>query len=188
MPATREPFFASNGATRPTPLSPPENPAHAIGHLSEPGKLRCSASMAARVIAPRHAAVSFRAGCGPSPASSTQPSASPTLRYKSTRSSRFCRLKSLVEHTTNTGQLFRGSKFEGVASTATAFGGTAFPPWPANDFSCALKGTLVLTVEPGEKATPSNVNEPAVAATEPAWSSRINPAIENSRPRVPQTC
>jgi hypothetical protein len=97
-------------------------------------------------------------------------------------------LKSLVEHTTNTGQLFRGSKFEGVASMATAFAGTAFPPWAANDFSCVLKGTLALMVEPGEKATPANVNEPAVAATEPAWSSRINPATENSRARVPQTC
>jgi hypothetical protein len=71
---------------------------------------------------------------------------------------------------------------------ATAFGGTAFPPCAANDFSCALKGTLAWTVEPGEKPTPANVNEPAVAATEPAWSSRINPATENSRARVPQTC
>src|SRR6476661_10016488 len=71
---------------------------------------------------------------------------------------------------------------------ATAFDGTAFPPWLANDFSCALKGTLALTVEPGEKATPANVNEAAVAATEPAWSSTINPATENSRARVPQTC
>src|SRR6185369_8446037 len=103
------------------------------------------------------------------------------------RSSRFCLLKSLVEHTTNTGQLFPGSKFEGVASMATAFGGTAFPPCPANDFSCALKGTLALTVEPGEKATPANIKEPAVAATEPAWSSRINTATENNRTRVPQT-
>jgi hypothetical protein len=77
-------------------------------------------------------------------------------------------LKSLVEHTINTGQLFRGSKFEGVASMATAFGGTAFPPWPANDFSCSLKGTLALTVEPGAKATPPNVDEPAVAASKPA--------------------
>jgi hypothetical protein len=97
-------------------------------------------------------------------------------------------LESLVEHTTNTGQLFRGSKFEGVASTATAFGGTAFPPWAANDFSCALKGTLALTVEPGEKAAPANVKEPAVAATEPACSNRINSATESSRARVPQTC
>jgi hypothetical protein len=44
-------------------------------------------------------------------------------------------LKSLVEHTTNTGQVFCGSKFEGVASIAMAFGGTTFPPWLANDFS-----------------------------------------------------
>src|SRR5262245_18136733 len=71
---------------------------------------------------------------------------------------------------------------------ATASGGTAFPPCPANDFSCALKGTLALTVEPGEKATPANVNEPAVAATEPACSSRINPATQSSRARLPQTC
>src|SRR4030095_9391625 len=105
---------------------------------------------------------------------------------KSTRSSRFCRLKSLVEQTTNTGQLFPGSKFEGVASIATAFGCTAFRPCASNDFSCALKGTLALTVEPGEKATPANVNEPAIAATEPAWSSSINPATENSRERVPR--
>jgi hypothetical protein len=95
-------------------------------------------------------------------------------------------LKSLVEHTTNTGQLFRGSKFEGVANIATAFGGTAFPPCPANDFSCALKGTLAFTVEPGDKGTPANVNGPAVAGTEPAWSSRINPAAESRRARVPQ--
>ena len=70
---------------------------------------------------------------------------------------------------------------------ATAFGGTAFPPCPANDFSCALKGTLALTVEPGEKATPANVNEPAIAATEPAWSSRVNPSNESIRARLPQT-
>ena len=62
---------------------------------------------------------------------------------------------------------------------ATAFGGTTFPPWLANDFSCALNGTLALTVEPGEKATPANVDEPAIAATEPAWSSRINPSHRN---------
>jgi hypothetical protein len=71
---------------------------------------------------------------------------------------------------------------------ATAFDGTAFPPCPANDFSCAVKGTLALTVEPGEKATPANVNEPAVAATEPAWTSRINPVTESSRMRAPQLC
>jgi hypothetical protein len=71
---------------------------------------------------------------------------------------------------------------------ATAFGGTAFPPWPANDFSCGLKGTLALTVDPGEKPTPANVNEPAIAATEPAWSSRINPSNEITRARVPQMC
>src|SRR5262249_19695679 len=105
----------------------------------------------------------------------------------STRSSRFCRLKSLVEQTTNIGQLFRGSKSEGVASMATAVDGTAFPPCVANDFSCVLKGTLALTVEPGEKATPAKVSEPAVAANEPAWSSRINPATENNRARAPQS-
>ena len=71
---------------------------------------------------------------------------------------------------------------------ATAFDGTTFPPWLANDFSWALKGTLALTVEPGEKATPPNVNEPAIAATEPAWSSKINPSNEITRTRVPQTC
>ena len=71
---------------------------------------------------------------------------------------------------------------------ATAFGGTAFPPCPANDFSCALKGTLAFTVEPGEKGTPANVNEPAIAATEPAGSSRNTPTAENNRALVPQTC
>lgn len=34
----RQPFLASNGATKPVPFPPPENPAHAMGHLSEPGK------------------------------------------------------------------------------------------------------------------------------------------------------
>jgi hypothetical protein len=97
-------------------------------------------------------------------------------------------LKSLVEQGTRTGQLFRGSKFAGVASTATAFGGTGFPPCAAKDFSCALNGTLTFTVEPGEKATPANVNEPAVAATEPAWSSRTKPATESSRAQVLKLC
>src|SRR3954462_3152408 len=188
MPTTREPFFASNGATTPTPLPPPENPAHATGHLLEAGKLRCSASIAASVIAPRHAAVSLRGRCGPSPASTTQPSASPILPYKSARSSRFWRLESLVEHTTNTGHVFDGLKFEGVASTASALEGTTFPPCVANDFSCALNGTLAFTVEPGEKATSPNVSEPAVTTTEVALSSRINPSNEISRPRIPQTC
>ncbi len=36
--------------------------------------------------------------------------------------------ESLVEHTTNTGQLLLGSKFRGVAMTAIAFGGIMFPP------------------------------------------------------------
>jgi hypothetical protein len=66
-------------------------------------------------------------------------------------------LKSLVEQTTKTGQLFRGSKFAGVARTATAFGGTTFPPCAANDFSCALNGTLPFTVEPEENATPAKL-------------------------------
>jgi hypothetical protein len=69
---------------------------------------------------------------------------------------------------------------------ATALGGTVFPPWEANDFSCALNGTFALTVEPGEKGTPANVSEPAVAASKPAWSSTINTAAENSRLRTPQ--
>src|SRR5947208_15283138 len=65
----------------------------------------------------------------------------------------------MVEQITNTGQLFRGSRVLGVASTATAFGGTTFPPCAANDFSCAVRGTLALTVEPGEKATPPKVRD-----------------------------
>jgi hypothetical protein len=69
-------------------------------------------------------------------------------------------LKSLVEQGSKTGQLFRGSKFAGVASTATAYGGTTLPPCAANDFSCALKGTLASTVEPGEKETPPKFKEP----------------------------
>src|SRR5207249_4716118 len=133
----------------------------ATGHLSEPTKLWWSAATAASVIAPRHAAVSFRACCGPSPASSTQPSASPTLRLNWTRSFRFWRLKSLVEQGTKTGQLFRGSKFAGVASTATAYGGTTLPPCAANDFSCALRGTLASTVEPGAKLVPAKLSEGA---------------------------
>ncbi len=63
-----------------------------------------------------------------------------------------------------TGQLFVGSKFTGVASTATAYGGTGLPPCPAYDFSSALSGTLAWTVEPGEKGTPPNFKEPPAAA------------------------
>ena len=70
---------------------------------------------------------------------------------------------------------------------ATAFGGTTFPPWLASDFSCALTGTLAFTVEPGEKATPPKVSEPALAATEPAWSNRINVVTEKNRARLRQT-
>jgi hypothetical protein len=72
-------------------------------------------------------------------------------------------LKSLVEHVIKTGQLFVGSKFTGVPSTATAYGGTGFPPCPAYDFSSALRGTLACTVEPGEKGTPPNLKEPPAA-------------------------
>jgi hypothetical protein len=69
-------------------------------------------------------------------------------------------LKSLVEHGIKTGQLFVGSKFAGVASTATAYAGTGLPPCPAYDFSSALRGTLAWTVEPGENGTPPNLKEP----------------------------
>ena len=44
---------------------------------------------------------------------------------------------------------------------------------------------LSFTVEPGEKATPPNVDE---AATEAAWSSRINPTDAINRSRIPQRC
>jgi hypothetical protein len=70
-----------------------------------------------------------------------------------------------VEHGIKTGQLFVGSKFAGVASTATAYGGTGLPPCPAYDFSSALSGTLAWTVEPGEKGTPPNFKEAPAAAT-----------------------
>jgi hypothetical protein len=73
-------------------------------------------------------------------------------------------LKSLVEHGIKTGQLFVGSKFTGVASTATAYGGTGLPPCPAYDFSSALKGILAWTVEPGENGTPPNSKDPPAAA------------------------
>jgi len=56
-----------------------------------------------------------------------------------------------------TGQLFLGSKFAGVANTATALGGTGLPPCPAYDFACALRGTFALTVEPGEKLAPAKL-------------------------------
>jgi hypothetical protein len=68
-----------------------------------------------------------------------------------------------VEQGINTGQLFVGSKFAGVAKTATALGGTGLPPCAAYDFSCALKGTLAWTVEPGEKGTPPKFEEAWVA-------------------------
>src|SRR6266576_5581038 len=61
------------------------------------------------------------------------------------------------------GQLFFGSKFAGVANTATAPCGTGLPPCPAYDCSCALRGTLARTVEPGEKGTPANLKERAAA-------------------------
>src|SRR5262249_21733764 len=73
----------------------------------------------------------------------------------------------LVEHGIKTGQLFVGSKFAGVARTATAYGGTGLPPCPAYDFSNALRGTLACTVDPGEKGRPANLQEqPAAAAIE----------------------
>jgi len=69
-----------------------------------------------------------------------------------------------VEHGIKTGQLLVGSKFAGVASTATAYGGRGLPPWPAYDFSSALNGTLAWTVEPGEKLVPAKLKEPPAAA------------------------
>ena len=69
-----------------------------------------------------------------------------------------------MEQITSTGQLFCGLKFTGVANTATALGGAAFPPCAANDFSCALRGTFAFTVEPGETGTSANVKEGAAAA------------------------
>ena len=69
-----------------------------------------------------------------------------------------------MEHGIKTGQLFIGSKFAGVASTATAYGGTGLPPCPAYDFSKALRETLAWTVEPGEKGTPPNFKEPPAPA------------------------
>ena len=64
---------------------------------------------------------------------------------------------------------------------ATASGGTAFPPWAASDFSCALNGTLALIVEPGEKATPANFNEVCVAAAEAEWNTITRLASKNWR-------
>jgi len=61
------------------------------------------------------------------------------------------------------GQLLFGSKFAGVANTATAPCGTGLPPCPAYDFSCALRGTFARTVEPGEKGTPANLKEGSAA-------------------------
>ena len=69
-----------------------------------------------------------------------------------------------MEQGIKTGQLFVGSKFTGVASTARAYGGTGLPPCPAYDLSMALSGTFARTVEPGEKETPSNLKEPSLAA------------------------
>ena len=68
-----------------------------------------------------------------------------------------------MEQIIKTGQLFVGSKFAGVAITATAPGGTGFPPCLAYDFSCALRGTFARTVEPGEKGTPANLKEASAA-------------------------
>ena len=88
-----------------------------------------------------------------------------------------------MEHGIKTGQLFLGSKFVGVASTARAYGGTGLPPCPAYDFSSALSGTFARTVEPGEKGTPPNLREPPAAAASSVettfsvtniWLARIN--------------
>ena len=68
-----------------------------------------------------------------------------------------------MEQGINTGQLFLRSKFAGVASTATAFGGTGFPPCAAYDFSSVLRGTLAWTVEPGERGTSANLKEGSAA-------------------------
>jgi hypothetical protein len=88
-----------------------------------------------------------------------------------------------VEHIIKTGQLFLGSKFAGVANTATALGGTGLPPCPAYDFACALRGTFARTVEPGPKATPANLREdsPAFAVNvETTFSAMISePAKTN---------
>src|SRR5207244_12620600 len=74
------------------------------------------------------------------------------------------RLKWLVEQSIKTGQLLLGSKFGGVANTATALGGKGLPPCTAYDFACALRGTFALTVEPGEKLAPAKLR-PAGAAS-----------------------
>jgi hypothetical protein len=87
-------------------------------------------------------------------------------------------LKSLVEHGIKTGQLFVGSKFTGVARTATAYGGTGLPPCPAYDFSSALNATLAWTVEPGEKGTPPNVKDPPAAA---APNVKTTCSVRNTR-------
>jgi len=62
-----------------------------------------------------------------------------------------------VEQIIKTGQLFLGSKFAGVANTATALGGKGLPPCSAYDFACALRGTFALTVELGEKLAPAKL-------------------------------
>src|SRR4029077_9061643 len=75
-------------------------------------------------------------------------------------------MKLLLEQISKPGQVFFGSKFAGVASMATAFGGTGLPPCAAYDFSCPVRGTFALTVEPGEKAVPAKLRE-ACAASAP---------------------
>src|SRR5262249_19661691 len=79
----------------------------------------------------------------------------------------------------STGQLFVGSKFAGVAKTARALCGTGLPPWPAYDFSCALKGTLAWMVEPGEKGTPAKFKAPWAAC---APNAEIMFNVISSRP------
>ena len=84
-----------------------------------------------------------------------------------------------MEQGISTGQLFVGSKFAGVARTASAYGGTGLPPCAAYDFSCALKGTLAWTVEPGEKGTPAKVKEPWAAS---AANVEITFSVTTSHP------
>ena len=88
-----------------------------------------------------------------------------------------------MEQGTKTGQLFLGSKFAGVASTATALCGTGFPPCPAYDFSCAFSGTLARTVEPGEKAVPAKLKgdpAPSAVSVEITFSVTISRATKSN--------
>jgi len=93
----------------------------------------------------------------PSPAISTQPSATRPCD-KLSEIILDLTLKSLVEQITNTGQLVRGSKLRVSPAKQLHRRLRHFFLARPNDFSCAVRGTLALTVNL-EKSNPTKVRD-----------------------------